>query len=580
MINVLGTTETGLPPCWLPAKEDWQYLHYNSAFKGIQLREVQDRLYQQFLVRDPSTDPYHGTWSTFPDFQEYTMNDLYAKHPTKQDLWLYVGRADDVIVLSNGEKLNPTSMELTIVGHLGVTGALVIGQARFAPAIIIELEDELAKKVEVREEREAQINAIWPYIIEANKSAPSHAQLSRDKIIFSKPEKAFVRAPKGTVIRTATTKLYEREIEELYQDIHKEDLENVPHIDLTKDSSEIEAILGNLVGTAVGVESLSPEQDFFASGMDSLQVMKIARQLEAALDGKYRADTISRMIYSNATVATLAAALKDTSGTRPSVSGEAAMLQTLERFTKQLPPKNAKQLQPKTLDGLVVILTGSTGSLGSYLLDTLATSKNVKKIYCLNRRADADQQQAKTNAARGLVSEWGNKVVFLHTDLSRPSLGLNQKDYGRLRNEACVIIRKCIHTSYVEFMLITFSFASRQPMACQLQSRTPIIRATHRRGAESHQTLIRVTTPSPNFLHIFNRHPRQLGFRTPWNSCSRDCTRKPVNLNGARIQRVEMGYRETSRCRQGPVRCIQRSFKNRSNCRSSECGRGEVWDVE
>jgi hypothetical protein len=459
VINLLGATETGALPSWIPSVEDWQYFAYHPALKGIEFREVGDGLYQLFVKRHPSTDPYHGTWSTFPHLQEYTMNDLYTKHPTKEHLWLYEGRADDVIVLSNGEKLNPSSMELTLVGHQGVKGALVVGQARFAPAVIIELEEDLARKVEVKEEREAIINALWPFVMEANRSAPGHAQLSRDKIIFSKPGKPFPRAPKGTVLRRQTLKLYEKEIDELYQDADKDYLENIPHIDLAQDTTSIETAIGRLIASVIGVKSVARQQDFFASGMDSLQVMKIARQLEAALAGRYRADNISRLIYTNTTVAALASALKDTSTAKTGISEEVAMQKLLEKYTQKLPKKQDV--------GLVVVLTGSTGSLGSYLLDVLASSKNVAKIYCLNRRVDAAQQQAKTNAARGLVSEWGDRVVFLHADLSKSKLGLDPQDYDILRNEANVIIRKSCQ-DHLRLRETNYVLLHRQSVACEL----------------------------------------------------------------------------------------------------------------
>jgi acyl carrier protein len=432
----MGATEVGAPPGWLPPVGDWQYFHFNPEFKGVELRPVEDDLYQFFLVRDPLTDAFHGTWYTFPDAKEYTMNDLYQKHPTKKNLWLYAGRADDIIVLSNGEKFNPTSMELKLLGHMGITGALVVGQARFAPAAVIELEDGISRKVQDKEEREAFLNAFWPFVAEANKSAPAHAQIARDKIIFNDPEKRFVRVAKGTVQRKATTKLYEKEIDELYKDDNKDDLENVPRIDLAQDAAVIEGPIASLFAAVMGVEKISPSQDFFALGMDSLQVMKVSRQLEAAFEGKLRADSISRLIYSNSTVELLTAALKDASGGKAGVKSEVAMQQTLDRFKKQLPQAG----------GLAVILTGSTGSLGSYLLDALASAPNVKKIYCLNRRPDASEHQAATNAARGLISEWGERVVFFHADLSKPKLGLKQQEYDTLRADAGAIIRESRRT--------------------------------------------------------------------------------------------------------------------------------------
>jgi acyl-coenzyme A synthetase/AMP-(fatty) acid ligase len=160
-------------PLWRSAPEDWQYFVFNPAFQGFEFRPVGNETYELVIVRHPSTDPYHGTWHTFPHLQEYSTNDLYTKHPTKNNLWLYTGRADDVIVLSNGEKLNPTPMESILVGHLGVRGVLVVGQARFEPAALIELEDKIIRKLKTREERERMVDAVWPDIVRANKSAPS-----------------------------------------------------------------------------------------------------------------------------------------------------------------------------------------------------------------------------------------------------------------------------------------------------------------------------------------------------------------------------------------------------------------------
>ena len=55
------------------------------------------------------------------------------------------------------------------------------------------------------------------------------------------------------------------------------------------------------------------------------------------------------------------------------------------------------------------ILTGGTGSLGSYLLDALASAPLVAKIYCLDRKADAEYLQVKINAERGLTTPWGTR---------------------------------------------------------------------------------------------------------------------------------------------------------------------------
>ena len=89
-----------------------------------------------------------------------------------------------------------------------------------------------------------------------------------------------------------------------------------------------------------------------------------------------------------------------------------------------------------------LILIGSTGSLGSYLLDSLLASPRVSKIMCLNRGSHGESKQKEGNAARGLITEWGEKVQFFQTDLSKSNLGLNESDYESLLKEASFIIRK------------------------------------------------------------------------------------------------------------------------------------------
>ncbi|KAH6957913.1 male sterility protein-domain-containing protein [Ilyonectria sp. MPI-CAGE-AT-0026] len=92
-------------------------------------------------------------------------------------------------------------------------------------------------------------------------------------------------------------------------------------------------------------------------------------------------------------------------------------------------------------DSATVILTGSTGSLGSYLLDSLTNQWHVKKIYCLNRAEDGQARQKEVSVTRGLDADWDDhRVEFLHADLSQPGFGLRRKEYLGLLQEATHII--------------------------------------------------------------------------------------------------------------------------------------------
>ena len=49
-----------------------------------------------------------------PEGQGYATSDLFTPHPTIEGLWRLVGRLDDVIVHSTGEKTVPAPLEAII----------------------------------------------------------------------------------------------------------------------------------------------------------------------------------------------------------------------------------------------------------------------------------------------------------------------------------------------------------------------------------------------------------------------------------------------------------------------------------
>jgi hypothetical protein len=103
-----------------------------------------------------------------------------------------------------------------------------------------------------------------------------------------------------------------------------------------------------------------------------------------------------------------------------------------------------------------VILSGSTGSMGSHLLHHLLVAEGVTKIYCLNRAEDGALKQAESNALRGLRDQWDpDKVKFIHVNMSKPRFGLEVETYDMLSEDATHIIRKHTATLFSPSLLIT-----------------------------------------------------------------------------------------------------------------------------
>ena len=91
---------------------------------------------------------------------------------------------------------------------------------------------------------------------------------------------------------------------------------------------------------------------------------------------------------------------------------------------------------------MTVVLTGSTGSLGSYLLEVLYHDRSVSHIICLNRSHNAAEKHSQTGPKRGLSPLNPDRVEFLKADLREPQLGLEDSVYEHLRTTVTHIIRE------------------------------------------------------------------------------------------------------------------------------------------
>ncbi|KAF5541105.1 nonribosomal peptide synthetase [Fusarium mexicanum] len=458
--NVISSTELfPLAPYSPQDPKLWRYFIFNAEAMGIDWQRHDSNEYE-LVVRRKASDPgSQGCFYNFPELSEWRTNDIFEPHPTLKDHWLYKGRADDIIVFSNGEKLNPLTIEGIVSDHPLVKSALVVGQGMFQSALIIEPIAEAQPKDEA--ETTALLDKIWPAIEKANAETVAHGRIAANLVAFADPVLPFARADKGTVQRGKTVNLYAEFISALYQ---KAELPgDGPSI--TLDFSNDDALTGSIISlfvTKLGVEKLEPDADFFSVGVDSLQVMTATNLLRGAL---HRAgiDTVTiapRVIYRNPTAKGLAEYIQSL---RSGVSEHDEETHEINRikeqvskYTKNLPPPKKGKQAPLD-DDQTVIVTGTTGSLGAYMLDQLCRLENVKKIIALNRSDDGGvSRQPSINEFRGLTTDF-SKVEFLHADLSLPDLGLGKSKYDSLLAD----VDRVIHNAWpVNFKLTMSSFES------------------------------------------------------------------------------------------------------------------------
>lgn len=153
-------------------------------------------------------------------------------------------------------------------------------------------------------------------------------------------------------------------------------------------------------------------------------------------------------VYEHPTVADMASYLVDlTSGTLMNeghltkAQKKAAMNDFVEKYSQNF-PQHEPTSEGASTEGYVVMVTGTTGALGCYLLAALVASVKVSRIYAINRLRKTWQKslfeyQTESLLDRGLDAATllgSKKVHLLEANLTLPKFGLSQDVYDNVSN--------------------------------------------------------------------------------------------------------------------------------------------------
>lgn len=444
VLQFYGTTETGAVQTLVPLREDWASLEWHPTV-GADMQPSVDDSYELVFQRDSSLrENVLGLSSNFPDVQEWHTKDLFRPHSNKPNLWQFYGRMDDIIVLSNSEKFNPTPSEVLISGHPLLSGVLVIGQGRFQAALLVEPKDSGISK-------DFLIEKIWPTIEQANLQAPGHARIIRSMIAVINADQSFERAGKGTIIRRMTAEKFASEVDKLYSN-DLESLRNHPILLVQNEPEPIREFVRSCINLSFSTLSLeNDEDDLFVLGLDSLKTVEITAMLKAGLKTSDTSWLSSQTLYANPTVQKLSKKIYDQLHPREKSSSEETsqkcrtteMASLIQKYTQDLPraPQQTEKLSVTT--NLTVALTGSTGSLGNHLFRAILEDANIVKIYCLNRSADAQSRHEKWFASMDLQDQYAlyqQKAEFIQVDFSQKDFGLSVTNFDKLTRTTDILI--------------------------------------------------------------------------------------------------------------------------------------------
>ncbi|KAL4739539.1 acetyl-CoA synthetase-like protein [Aspergillus similis] len=421
LVNAIGATEYIYMPYYTqPDPSLWEWFIVPTELLGIEWRPFGEDTFEQVFIRQNKEHPgVQGCFYVFPELDEYSTKDLYRPHPTLPDHWTYVGRADDIIVFSTGEKLNPTTIEGAVTGHPGVLGAQVVGAGQFHAALLIEPAQHPANE----QEKQKFLDDVWPVIEKVNVETVAHGRILRDYVFLSDPARPFPRAGKGTIQRAMATRLYADDIRRIFESSPDTNGASAAAVEL--DFSSETALADGirlLVQQTLKLPALGDDDDFFAAGVDSLQVLQLARVLSASVKQTVR----GRSIYSHPTIVKLSSFIYSLAGSSSNGTAAASTVADtlalcsalVEKYTQNLPSPTFDKALPAATNQTIII-TGTTGALGCYLLDLALANQDITKIICFNRTSDARERQIAASSSRGLLTDFSpSRVEFLTVDLS------------------------------------------------------------------------------------------------------------------------------------------------------------------
>lgn len=449
-----GASEVGIPHQLVPSglgPGDWRYIRFHPSV-GAAFDPAADGTYELVMRQDRCLS---RTQSTFgirgqEKLEEYRTKDLFQPHPTIRNSWSWRSRADDIIVFLNGEKTNPIGMEQHVVAqHSDLGAALVVGTQRFQAALLVEPAN--LKEPLTTSEQAALIEKIWPTVQEANAVVPAHARVEKALILVV--DRPMIRSGKGTIQRAASVEQYGASIETLYlnaevtADGEEEESSGHEGTSWTSTDAATAARLIRDSASAVVGKSIPDESSFFDYGMDSLMALQILRRLRRGL---HRPDLALSTIYSNPSVAQLSKAITTQKDGGPGgTDGDALLVKpifdTYRALVEQIPKPEAPSASggaDRSAAPVTAVLTGSTGTVGTFLLRALLDRPGIGHVFCLNRSGDGGRAtQELRMAERDMGPEdLEGRVTFLQWDPSRPRLGLDDTTYEELRARAGLVV--------------------------------------------------------------------------------------------------------------------------------------------
>jgi hypothetical protein len=229
----------------------------------------------------------------------FRTKDLFTPHPVHRHWWKFVSRLDDRLTLVNGEKVLPIPMEGRIRQERLVKEAVVFGDGKTVPGLLIVRAEDAAQLSD-----EEYLQHVWPAVEDANARAESFSRIPRELVIVLPADTVYATTDKGTAIRAQVYTKFKPEIDAAYADFERGAQVGGS---IALPVPELETYLLRRFSEHLGVDLPSADTDFFAYGVDSLQCMNMWSLMKKELDlGGRQAELGQNVLYETGSVASLA----------------------------------------------------------------------------------------------------------------------------------------------------------------------------------------------------------------------------------------------------------------------------------
>ena len=263
----------------------------DDTFEFVYLKDYPGRLISN---SDEPPDSFHS-------------KDIFMPHRSIPNAWKYLGRLDDRVTLTNGEKVLPLPIEGSIRQHEMVREAVVFGIGRVVPGLLV-FRSQAAQDLGDRE----FIDIIWPTVNGANRLAEEFSRIGSDMIVPMPFAVSIPSTDKGSIIRAQVYNVFEKDIEQAY--VRTEQSQEGT---MVLDGAELEKYLLKMGQQIIGPQLSDPRDDLFALGMNSLQAIQmrgaILRNLYLGGNGSKLSQNV---VFENGNIVNLAKHLEDVRSSR------------------------------------------------------------------------------------------------------------------------------------------------------------------------------------------------------------------------------------------------------------------------